>query len=723
MLNDIPILERQVDININTNSNSNNDDIYNDSKQYLIDPIHELIKRDTSNKKYSLKFSKSNVLTTESTITPTSTSTSTLIPTSLTDDDLVTVYTHVSDSRSNTFSIDLIIPTITTNDLPFTFSGISLNSTIPVSTNSCNSYPLSINNSTNTNSYRGYSTSKLSSIYSSVSTYMDPILSTSTSTSKSRAKSKSKSKSKSTSKTSSKSISKFVPKTSSSSITSSVSSSVLSSASFTSLTSSHLKTTTTVTEYLEDITYTQVYVITGSKYTITTSLLATTALYVDSLSSTYAISPPAITTDINSLRSRTDFGSLFKHGLSKGSIAGIAVGSILGFLLILSILLFFLLRKRKNNIFINKLFSNKHDNFNDTSYIHDNSNDSDDDDYNDSTNNTNFDYSRSLSPIDPIGPIIPPNSQNRIPSIPPIPNRSNKPAIAPIISTLSNSPDIDSNALILPETPINPTNPNNVLTTSNKDQNKKVSNINTNNDQGDDDQNIDNDDDFDLSLFDMKSTLNAINASTEVNHHLMPPVPPARKSLSSNRIDKMNHKVSTLSLLSPPQLPTDRIMGVLYESPNEQCNWDEFEGAKNHGSMYDSTDGSPIDSVFGPFEPKGKNKNYKSHYMEQLNSNGDYDDNSKNNLLDSNRVRSGSGAKRYEHLANNVNIIKHELEKERLASPLSITDDKIDVDNHNDKEFNFDFNSPLGKPSVKVTPPPIPKPRKNINNDVSNKFS
>lgn len=191
------------------------------------------------------------------------------------------------------------------------------------------------------------------------------------------------------------------------------------------------------------------------------------------------------------------------------------------------------------------------------------------------------------------------------------------------------------------------------------------------------------------------------------------------------------------------KLSIDRTMGVLYESPNEQCVWDEFSTAKDSGMLnpnlnnnknnqnFNSID-SPINSIFNlPLyspanSPSGSplrstfdnenlnfnnnnntnnnsNRNSKStHYMQQLNINNDYDDSLRANILSSNRVRSGSGATRYDYIANSVNTFKFELEKERLASPLKTNFDLNELDD------NDDVSDPL------KLPPPVPQPRKNV---------
>lgn len=106
--------------------------------------------------------------------------------------------------------------------------------------------------------------------------------------------------------------------------------------------------------------------------------------------------------------------------------------------------------------------------------------------------------------------------------------------------------------------------------------------------------------------------------------------------------------------------------------------------------------------------------------FEQLRADGDYDDTLRDSILSSDRrVRSGSGAKRYEYIVNNVSTFKNELEKERLGSPLKSTfgfesmDDTVHL-----SETPNDFpNSETVKEFidyVKKVPPPIPKPRKNI---------
>lgn len=591
-----------------------------------------------------------------------------------TDDSLVTVYTQLHATGSQVPSIEWIIPTITTNSLPSAYSGATTSNSPSYSSNytSCHS--------SYTYSFRRPSSS------ASVSSYIDPVLP--------------KSYTKLSSKTSF-TVSKAPSKTSSSlwshRFSSVPTTSPPSSSSSSSSSSSLSKGTITVTEYLEELTYTQVYIVTDSKLTLTTSLLATTSFYVDSRSSTVSLSPPAITTDITALKSRPDFDTIFKKKLSGGAIAGIAVGSILGFLLLLSFFLLYLRRKRKGGKSLVQHFikdpediGNSHY---DSTYVRDDSPDGGDDEDDEHSFDDIGNLGTSARSPPPPPPLLLPTSPSRG-KAPAVPNRASKPNIqrppALYVDTLpARSPIVD-----LPKTPMQTPEP-------------IVSEMHSN---------IPKDDDLDMGLFDMKSTLSAINASSEVNHHLMPPVPPARKSLSSNRIDKMNYKVDQISPSPSSQLPIDRTMGVLYESPNEQCIWDEFEGAQTSGLMSRASHDSPIDSVFGPFESEKSNYDKKkSHYLEQLNINTDFDESPRSPILDSTRVRSGSGAKRYEYLANNVNIIKHELEKERLASPLSTNKPEMGSSGNSDGYFcgavNLNNTSSI-KRSSKI-PPPIPKPRKN----------
>lgn len=404
---------------------------------------------------------------------------------------------------------------------------------------------------------------------------------------------------------------------------------------------------------------------------------------------------------------------LFSKKLSGGSIAGIAIGSVLGFLLI-CLCFFFFLRKRK---YKGKEFWTFHKSRRqDDEY---------DEEYDSYTHNDRaplnpvLDLSRDVEEID---------EENMTPrnryfsfqlSTPPIPNRSNKPIINEIRSPGSinaESKDVSKNSLVSHHA----SSKSDCSSTSNETNHSEES---------------------DMGLFDMKSTLNSIHASTDKVQLLMPPLPPPRKSKGINRIDKMNYTadpdsdVIDLSIKSPStplkNLPVDRTMGVLYESPNEQCIWDEFESARNLGLMNNSESGdsdyvdSPTDSEF-----RSADKSHKSHYMQQLNSNGEYGSDPRTTIMRlPNRVRSGSGATRYESLANNLNTFKHELEKERsLSSPLR---ESYDVDReeeeknkkegngqlkeqiHNDLVDNYlKSESHLG--TITILPPPVPKPRKNV---------
>lgn len=588
-------------------------------------------------------------------IATSTTSPSTTISSTSDDDQVTVVYTQVTADGTKTPSIQLIIPTITTNTLPTGYSLVGgSNSTSTTLNNSSASLSLYYNSYSFLSSKSSIFTKPVgisSSVFKStlilpssmpVSTYADPGISST------RSKTISSSKSPSIA---------FGLTTGTS---------TFSSFSSSSISSQHLKSTTTVTEYLEQLTYTQVYVVTGSWTTITTSLCATTSFYIDSLSSTYSISPPAITTDFAALKTRHDFDFIFKKKLSGGAIAGISIGSTFGFFFLILFFWFFLRRKRKNitlgNIFTNHFTKDtelaNYDGYSST-YVRDldshGDNDHADDDYGAKQSNNN-----NLNDINQV--INSANLQictpeNYTPSnfelqSPPVPNRSNK----PIIFESSPSPVDD--------------NPN----------------------------------DFDMSLFDMKSTLNAINASTEVNQHLMPPIPPARKSKSSNRIDKMNYTVDKAT--PSPTLLIDRTMSVLYESPNEQCIWDEFDGAKDAGAMVDIP--SPIDSLFNSFDFENfdDKSNHKLHYAQQLNSFAENDDSFRDSILRHSRVRSGSGAKRYEYLANNVETFKNELQKDRISSLQSGTSDTYDIS-------YAATNNATGGTERRSAPPPIPKPRKN----------
>lgn len=126
--------------------------------------------------------------------------------------------------------------------------------------------------------------------------------------------------------------------------------------------------TTTVTHYYEDLTYTQVYVLTNRYTSLTTSLLATTSFYADQLSATYEISPPAITTDAASFKElyNLDLNMKSSPSLSKGATAGISIGVILGVLILLISFGVWIRRrhpqwlpfKSKGKIYINKDLGN-----------------------------------------------------------------------------------------------------------------------------------------------------------------------------------------------------------------------------------------------------------------------------------------------------------------------------------------------------------------------------
>lgn len=110
------------------------------------------------------------------------------------------------------------------------------------------------------------------------------------------------------------------------------------------------KTTTTVIEYYEQLTYTQVYVITGDDTLFTTSILATTSFETDKLSPSYTISPSAITTDVAAFKALYNYQSLSTHhGLAKGAIAGISVGVTLVVLFLLGWIIFLMFKWRKKS--------------------------------------------------------------------------------------------------------------------------------------------------------------------------------------------------------------------------------------------------------------------------------------------------------------------------------------------------------------------------------------
>ena len=590
-------------------------------------------------------------------------------------DDPVTIYTQAASTDTHP-TFELIVPTITTNSFPSGYAPINISSAY-----SHNNYNSNSNYYSNYNYNSTYQISGKSSLYLSrissqslIPIYSDPEYPSSTTTS-SLIKSF---------KTSLKPSRSFY-------ITTSTTSSSSSSSSSSSLSSS--KSTKTVTEFLEDVTYTQVYVVTDSQTTITTSLLATTTFYVDSLSSTYIISPPAITTDINALKSRPDFFMLSSnHGLSHGSIAGIVIALVFG-LGFVSLLLYYLFKKNP--------FWEKHNFIN---FIIGSHKDSPDNIYSEKSmapNSKTFENPMIILSQSDL-------NSNESFQTPPLINRNNKPNIF-------NSP----------EKQLKPLDINNANNTNNI-----------------------NDDDLDMSLFDMHTAFSEINSSTKNNNYILPPIPESRKNSNSNSINSIN-TMNYQEIASSPKtplnlkLPIDRTMGVLYESPNEQCVWDEFSTAKDSGMLnpnlnnnknnqnFNSID-SPINSIFNsPLyspanSPSGSplrstfdnenlnfnnnnntnnnsNRNSKStHYMQQLNINNDYDDSLRANILSSNRVRSGSGATRYDYIANSVNTFKFELEKERLASPLKTNFDLNELDDYDD------VSDPL------KLPPPVPQPRKNV---------
>lgn len=562
-----------------------------------------------------------------------------ILTTSSTPDDnqITVIFTQTSNP-----SINLVIPTITTNTLP-TYNIIN-----PHHSYNNQSFTNSSINSSSFLNYRNSSSSHSSiSLYSSIYTSSQPIINSTSSIN--------------------------YPSTLTSGLLNpshlllpptqlivSTSSTKSSSSSHKSFPTSSLSTKT-VTEYLENLTYTQIYVITAPETTITTGLLATTSFYVHDLSSTYLLSPPAITTDSAVLKGLTGYHSIFDshHGLSKGSIAGIAVGSIIGFLILLTA--FYFILKWSNN---RKWKDNKnggifgHDNeMNDYNpfKVNDLDNEEEDDEGEESDNSRDIRTPRN-APISKF-------SNN---NLPPIPNRANKPNLT--ITT----PNMTTELLNSTPEPLE-----------------------------EEEEEEDSDDGIDMSLFDMKSTLNEINASTEKNQHLMPPVPPSRKSKSSNRIDKMNYQVEVST--PSPKLPIDRTMGVLYESPNEHCIWDEFDGAKDSGLMVkndiyenESSSGSPLVENFPSLKLDSGYISKKGDYKTQLNNSNNYDDFIiKGGIINRTRVGSGSSATRYEYL------------KERLNStPTKTNFDFNDFDLLTNEQVVEDKNT------NKKIPPPVPAPRK-----------
>lgn len=191
-------------------------------------------------------------------------------------------------------SISWRIPTITTNQLPWTASNVVTDSLLPFS-----AYP-----SLRSNRSAAGGTSSARNTVSELLGYLHP---TTTSTS------------------STKPTHNTVATTSTSSSSSSSSS-----------TSADL--TTTVTHYYEDLTYTQMFVVTNEYTSLTTGILETTSFYAEDLSATYEISPPAITTDAASFKAlyNMDFSmASSSSNLTKGQTAGISVGIILGVLALL----------------------------------------------------------------------------------------------------------------------------------------------------------------------------------------------------------------------------------------------------------------------------------------------------------------------------------------------------------------------------------------------------
>ncbi|ONH71570.1 Carcinoembryonic antigen-related cell adhesion molecule 1 [Pichia kudriavzevii] len=374
--------------------------------------------------------------------------------------------------------------------------------------------------------------------------------------------------------------------------------------------------------------------------------------------------------------------SIFKKKIGAGAVAGIAIGAILGLLLLLGLFIFYFLRKRKNGGSVidwlhglkrsDDHYSRKSVYIGDASHYKENGSE-------DSLVQTDSRYYNSERYPEPQIPDDP-TSNSTIKKTPPLVNRDKKPS------------------LFLTPSPIKP-----ALTV---------------------DHSPVQEDEFDMSLFDMRSELNKINDSTDTVHYLFPPAPAPRKTVKGiNSIDKMNYQVDDTPTTPIDRLPIDRTMSVLYESPNEQCIWDEFESAKDSGLMNHS--GSMTNaknySADTEFDTSKHGKSSKcDQIFEQLRADGDYDDTLRDSILSSDRrVRSGSGAKRYEYIVNNVSTFKNELEKERLGSPLKSTFgfESMDDTVHLSETPNGFPNSETVKEFidyVKKVPPPIPKPRKNI---------
>ncbi|KAH3660086.1 hypothetical protein OGAPHI_007291 [Ogataea philodendri] len=110
------------------------------------------------------------------------------------------------------------------------------------------------------------------------------------------------------------------------------------------------KISSTITSTSLEITtydYTQLLIVTGSDTTFSTEVLMTTEATFAATSSFTTSSAP-MTTDYNSFSKFMDLHDTSSHsgGLSKGSKAGIAVGTVFGFLLALG-LVFIMVRHRK----------------------------------------------------------------------------------------------------------------------------------------------------------------------------------------------------------------------------------------------------------------------------------------------------------------------------------------------------------------------------------------
>jgi hypothetical protein len=595
-----------------------------------------------------------------------------------TDDGVTTVYTQLgAGALKPHLSFELIVPTITTNSLPPSATNATLG------TDSTGETTFTYNNTqfSNSSSIGVASSYSRSSIYAHTSVPSQSVY---------RSSSRHY-------------TSHFIPNTSSSRvptvIDSDISTTIPTSTASSTISAATISSTTktTVTEYLENITYTQVYVVTDSETTITTSILATTSFYVDSLSSTYSVSPAAITTDINYLKSMPNFDDIFHHnGLSGGSIAGIVIGSILGFSLLTTALAFLFKKKKKkpiNSRILDKFKSHK-DRYGFVKDFTRQNHNTDDYDNTDSDSLDDIDIERDIERDNSGGgmngashhhevfenPMI---TSHKPPFTPPIPNRDNKP-------DLFITPPPHHNRTITPNVTVTTASP--ALLKRNSDE------------------------DLDMGLFDMKSAFNAMN-TTDNNAYLIPKVPPARKNQGINSIDMMNYTVDNVPKTPlAHQLPIDRTMGVLYESPNEHCVWDEFESARNSGlldtrkhsramsngysfSMLDSPIESEFPEMFDPFYQPNTNGR-------QLNSISDGSNANPNTNANTIRVRSGSGATRYEYLANNVHNFKHELEKERLASPLKETHNFGALDHQYEDQIDVVTDN-VGK-----IPPPVPRPRK-----------